>query len=420
MDFTSVNQHCLNGIVELAETRTVEAAEDIYDERGIKLWAKGKPVSADLQEKLLRRKLAKPLEATLTVDGAVAFGDVVGACRARIDETPLFQRLVNRDALALIDGMKNTPLPQPLRLLLTTAHSNGSSSFRHAIGTILVCAGIATRQRLNDHDAQLLLTAALLHDLGEIYINPDYLKDSYRLPPSEWKHVASHPRVGELLITELTTLPVAVAKCVGHHHERLDGSGYPNQLERAQHTRLGSILAIADSVAAILSRGDSGAPLRASLALRIVPEEFNPEVVSVVTQALRNGDDTFGTADDGSFGAAVERSVERLRRTTACAQTVRATASTAYTRQTTESALILLHSLDKSLRSTGVLEAIALGPGILDDELVAEIKLVVREVDWRMRNLARNLHLRAEIQSNAAFLAELQPLIAALDDTSAA
>lgn len=419
MVFNSVNQHCLNSIVELAETRTVEASEDIYDERGIKLWAKGKPVSADLQEKLLRRRLAKPLEATLAVEGAVAFGDVVGACRARIDDGPLFQRLVNREALTLIDGMKSIPLPQPLRLLLTTAHSKGSNSFRHAIATILVSAGIAARLRLSDHDAQLLLTAALLHDLGEMYINPEYLKDSYRLPPSEWKHVASHPRVGELLITELTTLPVAVAHCVGHHHERLDGSGYPNQLERARHTRLGSFLAIADSVAAILARGDAGAPLRAALALRIVPEEFNPEAVAVVTQALRHGDDSFGTPADGGFAQAVERSVERLRRTTACAQTVRAAAGAGFIRQTAESALNLLHNLDKSLRSTGVLEAISLGPGILDDELVAEINLVVREIDWRMRNLARNLHLRAEAQSNAAYLAELQPLIQALDDSAA-
>ena len=418
MAFNTVNQHCLNSIVELAETRTVEASEDIFDERGIKLWAKGKPVSADLQEKLLRRRLAKPLEATLTVEGAVAFGDVVGACRARVNESPLFQRLVNRDALTLIDGMKNIPLPQPLRLLLTAAHSKGSSSFRHAIATILVSAGIAARLRLNDHDAQLLLTAALLHDLGEMYINPDYLKDSYRLPPSEWKHVASHPRVGELLITELTTLPAAVAHCVGHHHERLDGSGYPNQLERARNTRLGSFLAIADSVAAILSRGDPGAPLRAALALRIVPEEFNPEAVAVVTQALRNGDDSFGAPADGSFAQAVERSVERLRRTTACAQTVRDGANGGFIRQTAESALLLLQNLDKSLRSTGVLEAISLGPGILDDELVAEINLVVREIDWRMRNLARNLHLRAEAQSNAAYLAALHPLIQSLDDSA--
>lgn len=415
MVFNSVNQHCLNSIVELAETRTVEAAEDIYDERGIKLWAKGKPVSADLQEKLLRRKLAKPLEATLTVDNAVAFTDVVGTCRAALDENALLRRIVNADAMALINGMKNTPLPPPLRLLLTTAHAKGSNSFRHATVTVLVSAGIAARLNASEHDAQLLLMAALLHDLGEMYINPDFLRDSYRLCPAEWKHVASHPRVGQLLIAELTTLPAVVGQCIALHHERLDGSGYPNQANRQTHSKLGSWLAVADPVAAILSRGDEGAPLRAALALRIVPEEFDHDAVAVITQALRNGKDSFGTQADREFVARVEASWGRVRSAIAGAESLLAAADTPFARQTLGMALAQLQNLDKSLRSTGVVEAHSLGPDGLDAELVAEINLVVREVDWRTRNLARNLHLRAESHADGTSLDQLAPLIHALD-----
>ncbi|NMG74964.1 HD-GYP domain-containing protein [Aromatoleum diolicum] len=419
MLFNSVNQHCLKSIVELAETHTVEAAEDIYDDRGMKLWAKGKPVSAELQDKLLRRKLAKPLESTLAVEGAVAFGDIVGACRTHLDENPLFGRIVNRDALALINGMKNIALPQPLRLLLTTAYAKGNSSFKHSLATILVSAGIAARLKASEHDAQLLLMAALLHDLGEIYINPDYLRDSHRLRPAEWKHVASHPRVGQLLIAELTTLPAAVGQCVAHHHERLDGSGYPHQVERSKHSRLGSWLGVADSVAAILSRGDYGAPLRAALALRIVPEEFDHDAVAVVTQAMRNGDDSFGAPPVGDFISRAHASGERIKLTIRCAESLQSSASDAFTRQTAGSALSLLQNLQKSLRSTGVMEAGSLGTDGLDAELVAEINLVVREVDWRMRNLARNLHLRTEVHADGACLEHIAPLIQALDSNEA-
>lgn len=420
MVFNSVNQHCLSSIVELAETRTVEAAEDIYDERGTKLWAKGKPVSADLQEKLLRRKLAKPLEATLAVEGAVAFGDVVGACVGHLEQNPLLRRLINRDAIALLNGMRQVPLPQPLRLLLTTAHAKGSNSFKHAITTVIVSAGIAARLRASDHDAQLLLMAALLHDLGEMYINPTYLQDSYRLPPAEWKHVATHPRVGQLLITELTTLPAAVAQCVAHHHERLDGSGYPNQIDRSANSRLGSWLAVADSVGAILGRGDEGAALRAALALRIVPEEFDHDAVAVVTQALRNGDDSFGGGADRDFTARVQASCQRIKSTITAAEKLSAAAATPFLRHTTGNALTLLYNLDKSLRSTGVVEAQSLGKDALDAELVAEINLIIREVDWRMRNLARNLHLRAEVHPEDGALERLAPLIHALDGSAPA
>lgn len=415
MLFNSVNQHCLERIVELAETRTVEAAEDIYDERGMKLWAKGKPVSADLQEKLLRRKLAKPLETTLAVEGAVAFGDIASACMAHIEQNPLLARIATRDAIGLINGMRNVPLPQPLRLLLTTAHAKGSSSFKHAQTTVIICAGIAARLNATDHDAQLLLMAALVHDLGEMYINPDYLRDSYRLEPAEWKHVASHPRVGQLLIAELTTLPAAVGQCVAHHHERLDGSGYPNQVDRSGHSRLGSWLAVADSVGAILSRGDDGAALRASLALRIVPEEFDHDAVAVITQALRNGDDVFGTTPAGDFNARVQASCKRMNAAMAEAEALVARGPTPFVRHTATNALALLHNLLKSLRSTGVMEADSLGAANLDGELVAEINLVIREIEWRMRNLARNLHLRAEAQTEGSPLERIAPLIRALD-----
>jgi HD-GYP domain-containing protein (c-di-GMP phosphodiesterase class II) len=413
MLFNTVNQHCLKNIVQLAETHTVEAAEDIFDERGIKLWAKGKPVSADLQEKLLRRKLAKPLEATLTVEGAVAFPDLVDACRAHMDQNPLFARLVNRDALGFLNGMKAIPLPQPLRLLLTTAHANGSRNFKHALATMLISASIAARLNASEHDAQILLMAALLHDLGEMYIHPDYLNYSYRLQPNEWKHVASHPRVGQLLIQELTTLPVAVGLCVAHHHERRDGSGYPNQIDGSKHNRLGDWLAVADSVGAILSRGDCGAPLRAALALRIVPEEFDRDAVGVVTQALRKPDDSFGQDSDCSCIGNAQATWKRLSSAIGVAEALYGSTDLPFVRQTVGAALLQLHNLNKSLRATGVAEADSLGE--LDAELIAEICQIIKEVDWRMRNLARNLYLRAEGHAEGKGVAMLSPLIEALD-----
>ncbi|MCK0512573.1 HD-GYP domain-containing protein [Aromatoleum buckelii] len=418
MLFNSVNRHCLHNIVQLAQTHTVEAAEDIFDERGIKLWAKGRPVSADLQEKLLRRKLAKPLEATLAVEGAVAFSNVVDACRAQAEDNPLFARFASRDALALLGGLRTIPLPQPLRLLLTTAHANGNRSFGHALATILVCACIATRLNASEHDAQTLLTAALLHDLGEMYIHPDYLSGSQQLRPHDWKHVASHPRIGQLLIQELTTLPAAIGLCVAHHHERLDGSGYPNQLERSKLHRLGGWLAVAETVGAILSGGHPGAPLRAALALRLVPEEFDRDAVAAVTQALRKDGDSFGE-DDCQGGADTHATHARLDRAITRAEDLHASLDTPFARQSVAMALQQLHNLEKSLRATGAAEAASLGEE-LDRQLVAESSQVAREIDWRMRSLARNLYLRAETHADGADLALLAPLIETLDDASPA
>lgn len=418
MILNSVNQYCLDGIVKLAETHELEAADDILDDKGNKLWAKGKKVSADLREKLLRRRLAKPLEATLTVEGAINFAGVIADCKTFLDSNPLFGRVLNRDALGLLTDMKSVQLPQSMRLLVTSAHASNSRSYQHALATMLISAGIAARLSASEHDAQHLLIAALLHDLGEMYVNPDYLKGAYRLQPHEWKHVASHPKIGQLLISELTTLPASIGQCIALHHERMDGSGYPNQLDRTRHQRLGGWLAVADSVGAILARGDGGAPLRAALALRIVPEEFDQVAVNVMIQSLRKGDDSFGGANDTNGLSLARTTFDRVGQTIAIARSIHEAATEPFVKQSAATAMLLLNNLEKSLRATGAAELEAFDSEAHDTEILAEINTIIREIDWRMRNLARNIHIRAEANASEVHLAALTPLIAALDSNS--
>ena len=69
--FQTANPHALATILEASETRSIIAATDIFDIRGIKLWAKNQPVSRDLQQKLMDRALSKPLEASLMAEDGV-------------------------------------------------------------------------------------------------------------------------------------------------------------------------------------------------------------------------------------------------------------------------------------------------------------------------------------------------------------
>jgi len=125
------------------------------------------------------------------------------------------------------------------------------ATYEHSLYCVALCAGIAARLKISDHDAQA--TAARRPDSRHrraVCFDPDYIRCNTPLAPSEWKHVAAHPRVGQILIQELTTLPGAVSTAVAEHHERLDGSGYPAQ-QREPASQAGRILAIADTAAAI-------------------------------------------------------------------------------------------------------------------------------------------------------------------------
>jgi len=412
----AVNGFCLEHILDLSERRDIVAAEDIIDDRGIKLWAKGQRVSRSLQEKLLRHKLVRPLETALTVDGGVLCEQVVDACKNLIEQSELLGRICGvADARRLLDGFRQTPMPGPLKLLLTTAKDTGMATYEHSLHCVAVSAGIAARTKLTEHDAYHLMIAALMHDIGELYVNPDYIRGSAPLAPSEWKYVAAHPRVGQILIQELTTLPAPISVAVAEHHERLDGSGYPAQSLGHDVSRTGKMLAVADTAAAIIANHKTQTAARLSLALRIVPGEYDRAICGVLTEVL----DTIALVDiadaDDHCLERLGDIVERLNRATELASALVDTPPSKITGDTCKYVLDGLNALSKALSATGAVEALLMEEIAHDRNLIAEIFLVSREVDWRLRNQARNIYCRLDVVGHGKHLPEVMPLIDALD-----
>ena len=106
-----------------------------------------------------------------------------------------------------------------------------------------------------------------LHDIGEVYVDPACLDYTKALDVAGHKNLIVHPRVGQMLLATLTDYPMAVARAIAEHHERLDRSGYPARLDGDEISSLGKVLAIVEAVLGSLST--THAPLtRASFALR--------------------------------------------------------------------------------------------------------------------------------------------------------
>jgi HD-GYP domain-containing protein (c-di-GMP phosphodiesterase class II) len=412
----AVNGFCLDHIMNLAEQRDIVAAEDIIDDRGMKLWAKGQRVSRSLKEKLLRHKLVRPLETALTVDGGVLCEQVVETCQRLIAEDELLGRICGTaESRRQLKAFSDTPLPGPLKLLLTTAKDTGMATYEHSVHCVAVSAGLAGRLKLSEHDAQQLMLAALMHDIGELYVNPSYIRSSTPLAPSEWMHVAAHPRVGQILIEELTTLAAPISIAVAEHHERLDGSGYPAQTADAHVSRAGRILAVADTASAIIANKKSQTAARLALALRIVPGEFDRGICKVLAEVLDSvAFSGIADADDHCLEDLGEI-VERLNRGTELATALVERPPSTLTGDTAEYVLDGLGTLGKALSATGAVEALLMEEIAHEANVIAEIFLVSREVDWRLRNLARNVFCRVELVAGGKHLPEVQPLIDALD-----
>jgi HD-GYP domain-containing protein (c-di-GMP phosphodiesterase class II) len=111
--------------------------------------------------------------------------------------------------------------------------------------------------------------AALIHDIGKIKIPAEILSKPRRLSQLEFSLIQTHPQSGADVIKNVD-FPYPVARWVLEHHERINGSGYPNGLIGSQISLEAKILAVADVIEAISSHR----PYRAKLGIQAALDEL--------------------------------------------------------------------------------------------------------------------------------------------------
>jgi HD-GYP domain-containing protein (c-di-GMP phosphodiesterase class II) len=145
-------------------------------------------------------------------------------------------------------------------------------------------AALAEKLGLEAGRREQLVLGSLLHDVGKLAIAASILLKPGALTPEERAIVEEHPLIGSRIVEQLRELS-AVAPAILHHHERWDGTGYPNGLRGRQIPLEARIIAVADSFSAMTTdrpyrRRLSPAQARAELR-RCAGTQFDPEVVSV-------------------------------------------------------------------------------------------------------------------------------------------
>jgi HD-GYP domain-containing protein (c-di-GMP phosphodiesterase class II) len=130
------------------------------------------------------------------------------------------------------------------------------------VGVADTAFGIAETMGLRADRVQLVRRAALLHDIGKLSVSNTILDKSTRLSASEWKAVHQHPRISRLILERVRSF-WEMAVIAGEHHEKLDGSGYPDRLTGRDLSRESRIIAVADVFGAL----SEDRPYRAGLKL---------------------------------------------------------------------------------------------------------------------------------------------------------
>lgn len=422
----SVNKFYLDKVLNLAEQTDILATEDIFDARGMKLVAKGSRISRTLQERLSARKLSKPFESSIAVESGVDI-NVIAEEGRRIAETVAPVGAILRTlngGLPPLQVLSGIRFGSAMSTMLTIIGRGGKAALEHSVMVSLLAVCLARKRGMSHTDQSVVALAGLLHDIGELYIDPEYLHSTRRLYPHEWRHVVVHPRIGQMLISGLENYPASVAQAVFEHHERGDGGGYPRQLTADRMSPAGQVISAAEMMAGIFTNQEK--PLqRAALATKILPGEFARELAAVVSVAAR----TESVGAVAAPSAAIPPGGDEEARIRALHELIRSTqaATQELLDQAGPNARKLQQMLNDAKRRIAAIERAFSSTGLdacLDDvqsffephseEILFEAAVVTSEIEWRLRDVARDLSLNASMLDEQEAQA-LQPLIVMLD-----
>ncbi len=414
----AVNEHYLNHVVALSESSEVQASEDIVSGTGQKLVAKGARIDARVRERLLEHKLSKPLESVMQVVDGSAAPRLEGVATALLARHPLLADLC-RDARLHAPLMHRLIASPQLDSLLSVYAAQAEGKLEHAVGVALLAAALVDDASASRTLAPTLLLAGLMHDVGELYIDPTLLRAGQRLTAAQWKHIASHPVVGARVLKDVPGANAHVAQCVRHHHERLDGFGYPQGLKVDSLPATSQALAAAEMLVGLMESGSHHAE-RAAVAMRLVPGEFNRRLLDRVVTAARGAQTDAPEADVTHIEELAGR-LATLTTTLVNFREVRRRVESEQASYGKEMRALLEHALARgerirvALASTG-LESCSPQESLrrlqtMDAATRLEVTLVVRELQWRMGELERQVSIRSEPLA-AAEAARVQALIA--------
>jgi putative nucleotidyltransferase with HDIG domain len=196
----------------------------------------------------------------------------------------LFVRYAAADKMQLRRANKDL-----LKVLIKAIETRDPYTSGHSLRVATLAVAIAEDLKLPQRRIEEVEIAALLHDVGKIDSSfSAVIRKPYDLSEEERALIQTHAALGADLLLNLKSVPLPIVNAVRHHHERMDGTGYPAGLKGDVIPLPARIIMLCDSIDAMLS----DRPYRKALPLDRVRQElvrcsgdqFDPEIVKVILQ----------------------------------------------------------------------------------------------------------------------------------------
>ena len=195
--------------------------------------------------------------------------------------------------------------------LVATLDARDRYTAGHSAAVAIYARDIAKRMALPHETQQLVHLCGLVHDIGKIGLPPGLLEKMGPLTLEERRQMQDHPAIGEHILAKVATY-AEIARVVRHHHERVDGNGYPDGLAGDEIPVLSRIIAVADAYNAMTS----DRPYRDAMPSRVarmrlaqaVESQFDTTVVAAFEAILATADEAYRVGKHPDFDFEVQES----------------------------------------------------------------------------------------------------------------
>ena len=161
-----------------------------------------------------------------------------------------------------------------IQSLLAGVRDHDDYTFSHSLRVSLYLAMLGRSCGLTGEDQNILTIGGLLHDIGKVFIPSLILNKAGKLNDAEFAIMKGHVPATLKLLAHLPGLPRGALIIAGQHHEKIDGSGYPEGLSGGQLNNLARMAAIADVFVALTDRRVYKAAMSPERALGIMSGEM--------------------------------------------------------------------------------------------------------------------------------------------------
>ena len=245
-----------------------------------------------LQDEIAQKGCVREFEVKLRKkDGTEIDCLITSTVRLARDKSVIGYQGIVRDISELVSNRKQLEktlkelrkaLGGTIEAMALTVETKDPYTAGHQRRVSNLARAIATEMGVSEDQIQGIRLAGVIHDVGKISVPGEILSKPGRIGTNEFGIIKEHPQVGYNIL-KTVDFPWPIAQIVLQHHERMDGSGYPNGISGENILLEARILAVADVVEAMASHRPYRAALGIDLALREISKNrgssYDPKVV---------------------------------------------------------------------------------------------------------------------------------------------